>query len=360
LVAASGLLAYNPSLDERSGSGAQQKLTSPLIQLRAVTQVYASGKRTGWPLNPTSPVVVPKGEFSLRFEFALPDYSLERGRRYKGQLIGHDTIAGDWSLSRQYTYGGLSAGDYRLELAGKDVQGNVTAIAPYEFTVTPPWWATIWARLFAATAALTGLGFLIRWGVHRRTALLAKQNEALEAKVAARTSELTNANQQLDRMAHVDGLTGIANRRALDGAMSTAWTRAQSQNEPISVFVIDVDLFKRYNDTYGHLAGDELLKRIAGALKPCLHRPQDLIARYGGEEFVVLMPGASLIVAMRAAEEMREAVAQSDMGVTISIGVATYTPDPTRGETPSDVIKRADDALYAAKHRGRNQVVSGD
>jgi diguanylate cyclase (GGDEF)-like protein len=172
--------------------------------------------------------------------------------------------------------------------------------------------------------------------------------------VTDRTRELEDANRRLETIAHVDGLTGIPNRRRLDDYLNSVWASSSVRGRPLAVLAIDVDHFKRYNDQHGHLAGDQLLKSLATRLTRCLRRTEDLIARYGGEEFIAVLPGADLEVASEVAELMRARVEESTLGATVSIGVASAIPgESARLEA---LVGDADAALYAAKHAGRNCV----
>ena len=155
-------------------------------------------------------------------------------------------------------------------------------------------------------------------------------------------------------MAHVDGLTGVPNRRRLDEYLAVVWANCAEQKKPLSLLAIDVDHFKNYNDLHGHVAGDELLKGLVRECLVCLRRTEDLLARYGGEEFVVVLPGADLVVAQSLAQAMRMRVEGSALDVTISIGVSSSLPS---GDTQlGELFARADEALYNAKRGGRNRV----
>jgi diguanylate cyclase (GGDEF)-like protein len=201
----------------------------------------------------------------------------------------------------------------------------------------------------------------------RRHALIALRDERdqLDKNVAERTSELSKANAKLQLLSEQDGLTGVANRRKFEAVWDVEWNRALRQGCSLAVALVDVDLFKAYNDHYGHLLGDECLKRVAVALASSARRAGELTARYGGEEFVVVLPGLSQDEAAQAVQRMRKAVeaqniphAASDVApvVTISIGLAARVP--VDGETPDSLLRDADDCLYQAKHHGRNQVVA--
>ena len=166
----------------------------------------------------------------------------------------------------------------------------------------------------------------------------------------------------LRRLAWLDGLTGIPNRRHFDDRLDAEWRRCARIDAPLSVVAIDIDHFKRFNDTYGHLAGDEALRAVAQAASACLARPGDLVARTGGEEFVCLLPHVDSDGAAAVAELIRQAVASlsiphtgSDAGrVTVSLGVASV--HPARAGESVDLLQAADRALYRAKAAGRDRV----
>lgn len=171
----------------------------------------------------------------------------------------------------------------------------------------------------------------------------------------------------LRSMALIDGLTGVANRRHFDEMLDKEWRRCVRAGHAISLIMIDVDFFKRYNDHYGHQAGDECLAAIGLLLKSCFSRPHDLIARYGGEEFACLLPETALDGAVKKAGEVKAAVDAleirhelSDVSpfITISLGVASISP--ARGDTPHQLVAMADKLLFSAKHAGRDQIHSGN
>lgn len=194
------------------------------------------------------------------------------------------------------------------------------------------------------------------------TASLEEAKATLEARVAERTRALEAANQALGRLAALDGLTGIPNRRSFDEALRRECRRAQRDGIPLSCVMIDIDHFKAYNDTYGHQAGDDCLSRVAQTLEACQHRPGDLVARYGGEEFGVILPDTDAAGARVIAERMRQEIeklgiphARSSAAphVTLSLGVATLDFGDM---APEELLQTADRFLYQAKHLGRNQV----
>ncbi len=178
------------------------------------------------------------------------------------------------------------------------------------------------------------------------------------------TEELEKANEELQRLASVDGLTGIANRRYFDLYLEREWKRAARCLMSLSIIMCDVDFFKPYNDTYGHQAGDDCLKWVGEIIKGHLRRPTDLLARYGGEEFAIVLPDTvaegAVYVAENICQKLRErgiphqGSRVSDR-LTLSCGVATMIPGPA--SRPGELIKTADLALYQAKKQGRDRVV---
>lgn len=185
--------------------------------------------------------------------------------------------------------------------------------------------------------------------------------QALEKKVAERTRDLEIANRQLEELSATDGLTGIANRRRFDEALLYEWRRAKRSQESLSLAIFDVDWFKKYNDFYGHQAGDECLRMFAGVLKKHACRAGDLAARYGGEEFALIAAGTNAEAMLNIAESVRQSLeslqiphAESPRAqVTVSIGIATMLP--TDDFQPELLIRQADEALYRAKAKGRNR-----
>ena len=174
--------------------------------------------------------------------------------------------------------------------------------------------------------------------------------------------QLNDANQELQRLSMTDGLTGIANRRMFDVAITREWRRCQRIKKPIALLMIDVDHFKKYNDRYGHLQGDECLKAIAQELARAAPRPGDLVARYGGEEFVMLLSetdehGAQWVAnrILQHVEGLNLSHADSSYGhVTVSCGVSSVMPDAQ--SSAEMLIKSSDKALYQSKNKGRNAV----
>ncbi|HIE85390.1 MAG: sensor domain-containing diguanylate cyclase [bacterium] len=194
------------------------------------------------------------------------------------------------------------------------------------------------------------------------------RKQQLEREVDVRTEELKDALTRLSEahiilkeMNTIDAVTGIHNRQYFNENLEHEWRRAKRQGYEVSMLMLDIDHFKRVNDTYGHLAGDECLAAIAKEVDRMFNRPSDVVARYGGEEFVIVLPYISRDNALRLAEQLRKIIAEStysadghELQVTVSIGVATATPgDEVRSR---DLIGWSDTVLYEAKSAGRNQV----
>lgn len=216
------------------------------------------------------------------------------------------------------------------------------------------------ASVMAVTGALL-VGLLASSLVTSRSLTL-----VLDREVAQRTADLEQANARLAALSSTDALTGIANRRRFDEVLEEEWRRARREGHELSLLMVDVDHFKKFNDALGHQAGDECLTAVAQTLSVHAARAGDLLARYGGEEFVLLTP-ANATQARRLADLLLESMRsralphpESPEGmVTISVGVATLSPRDRTGTTV-ELLRQADQALYAAKHSGRNRVsVSG-
>ncbi|BBK37113.1 hypothetical protein STAQ_21910 [Allostella sp. ATCC 35155] len=175
--------------------------------------------------------------------------------------------------------------------------------------------------------------------------------------------EMQRQRDILERLSSIDGLTGISNRRAFDQALEREWLRALRHESPLSLLLIDVDLFKQFNDGYGHIAGDDCLKLIARTVADQAGRTADLVARYGGEEFACILPDTCRGGAIRVAEKIRQAVAALHIPhafssvaneVTVSIGGATT--HPSKRIDLAEMVQRADAQLYESKNSGRNRI----
>lgn len=181
-------------------------------------------------------------------------------------------------------------------------------------------------------------------------------------RIKAMHDRIARSKRELERLSATDGLTGLANQRGLQGRLHEELRRAQRYGNILSVAMVDLDLFKQINDTYGHLVGDEVLREFGWFLREQV-RETDFVARYGGEEFVLLLPETSPAGALSVLRRLREEMANRRFGapnasleVTFSAGIASYPAEGAR--TPEDVLRRADEALYRAKRGGRNRICS--
>lgn len=175
---------------------------------------------------------------------------------------------------------------------------------------------------------------------------------------------LKRQTDELRRLSTVDSLTGVGNRRVFDATLGHEWSRSSRRATPLTLILLDIDHFKRFNDHYGHPAGDVCLAEVAAALRDQVHRPGDFLARYGGEEFAVVLPDTDPEGGFRFAERLCEAVralhmphahAPNSGRVTVSLGVATAVPEA--GQSPAALLAAADRALYAAKAAGRDRAM---
>ena len=178
-----------------------------------------------------------------------------------------------------------------------------------------------------------------------------------------RSQKLASEHDHFQKMSLVDGLTGVGNRRAFDEKLRALWQQAQQAQKPLALIMLDVDTFKRYNDSLGHQAGDECLRRVAAAMSRAA-RSTDVCARYGGEEFALLLPGADAATAQSVAARVHAEVAREQLPhpaspvstfVTVSLGVSSLTPHPGQNAESNTLVRQTDTALYEAKAAGRNR-----
>lgn len=178
-----------------------------------------------------------------------------------------------------------------------------------------------------------------------------------------RERELERLTAELQELSHHDGLTGVPNRRWLDATLEKEWKRALREEKPLSIMITDIDFFKNYNDSLGHLQGDSCLKGVAECIRRSIRRPADFMARYGGEEFMVVLPDTTSKGAQSVAVLIQYNLERSDIAhpastisdrITVSTGIATATP--SADSNPQDLVALADKMLYQAKNKGRNRI----
>lgn len=202
----------------------------------------------------------------------------------------------------------------------------------------------------------------------READLRTSRNELERAKQAleSQAEQLQNANHRLSELSHLDGLTGLANRRRFDDALAAEWARGVRERKPLSLIMIDIDFFKQLNDRYGHQTGDRCLQAVARVLRESARRASDLAARYGGEEFCLLLPGTDAAAAAKVAQQAQTSIRSLNIEhrdsprgtLTASFGVATRVPS-AEGQG-QDLLQAADAALYQAKHAGRDRLEQSD
>ena len=187
---------------------------------------------------------------------------------------------------------------------------------------------------------------------------------AVELALTKHATELA-ASEKMSELVLTDPLTGLGNRRHFDQTLQSEWDRAAREEHALAVLMVDIDHFKAYNDSRGHAAGDKCLKAVAGALKEHCARPGDIVCRWGGEEFAVILPDTDLPGAAHVAQEIVRMVSglriehgSPGAGVHVTVSAGAAAASPSHGGPPREVVEKADAALYAAKHAGRNRAES--
>ncbi len=281
--------------------------------------------------------------------------------RYRLTRPGQDPAWTDIGAQRSLHFPLLPWDDSTLEIiARSDTGAWSTTPARLRFRQPSPWYLSPLSWGAAAVALIAAL--LLGWRVHGYR--LRRQRDLLTQLVSTRTQELEQANRRLADQAQRDPVTGIANHRHFVESQQRLWEQMQAQQRPLALLMIDIDEFKRFNDHYGHLAGDDCLRVVALAMAAQL-REDGVLARYGGEEFVALLPGCDSEAAHAVGERLRQAVLGCAVAhapgarhllVTVSIGCASKWPGA--GLSSTRLTNLADQALYRAKENGRNRVES--
>lgn len=300
---------------------------------------------------------------NITFSAALLAYGDESRIRYRYQLAGFDPHPSDWLVANAKEYTNLGAGDYKFLLWAKDASGVVSGPVALPFTVLPAPWLTVWALLgYAVLVVLAAYSIM-----QLRLRALALRTRHLETEVAARTHDLTAARDELQRLATEDALTGVANRRKFNAVLDQEWKRAQREGHLLSLVLIDVDFFKRFNDRHGHAGGDDCLRAVAQALATQCRRPSDLVARYGGEEFAMVLPeteadGIQILLrgVLAAVDALHITHGDSDCADTVTISLGAVTVTPGQQDEAATALQRADELLYQAKAGGRHQAMHAD
>ena len=370
---AHGMTAVEPAAVRSAPSGTQVAFTDITVFNRSLRGVQQAGRHgddadpvlagvaLDGPVTKPLALTLPWKASVFALEFAALQYTEPMKNRYAYRLEGFDR---DWVLAdaahRSATYTNLDPGEYVFKVKASNHRGVWNEQpSTLRITITPPFWERWWFRLLAGALVIAVMRALYRWRIRRLT----RRQAELERVVAARTSELEASNSKLAALSTTDGLTGVCNRRGFDTALEAEWWRAARSGQPLALAMLDVDYFKKYNDRYGHLAGDACLRTVAELIAHHARRTTDLAARYGGEEFALLAAATDAADAYATAEIICAELVKlalphedSPFGiVTISIGVAVMVP--TESSEPGMLVEQADQALYRAKDKGRNQAM---
>ena len=303
----------------------------------------------------TDPLIVEPDANSLLVEFSALDYAAPELCRYRYQLDGYDKKWTDTDAAdRLAAYSNLPPGNYTLRIRGSNHDGiwteqNLTL----PIRVLPAWYQTTWFRLVELLAAIGLVGTFVQ----SRTRQLRHRQRELEQNVHQRTAELEASRQQLERIAYLDFLTGLPNRRMFTDECNKLLSRSRRKGGRFALLLIDLDGFKEINDTHGHDAGDALLIEVAIRLRTVL-RESDTVARMGGDEFAILLPDDHDVIAVERVCQrifdrfnMEASFKDASMRARLCIGGVLF---PDQGDTEDDLYKAADLALYAAKRAGGN------
>jgi diguanylate cyclase (GGDEF)-like protein len=253
-------------------------------------------------------------------------------------------------------YTNLNPGTYRFlaRVEGQNQRegaGSVLAVLVIARPLYLEWYAFVFYFMLLVFAVYAGYKI-------RKNIMLEKKIGELELT----TDSLKSANSELKNLSFNDALTGIPNRRFFEHVLVHEWEAARVRQDSLSVLMIDIDFFKLFNDTYGHLAGDEALKKVASAVQSALFRVSDVVARFGGEEFIVILPDTNRENALFVCERIMHNITLADIpfkteiAEQLSISIGCYTRIPDSAGDFTEYIQRADEALYTAKKEGRNRI----
>jgi len=317
----------------------------------------------------------------VTFRYAGLSYQVPERVRFRVMLEGFDSAWSEPLPGREATYTTLPPGEYTFKVRAANNDGRWSEkVASVSFRQPPLFRQSATFFVLVALAFSGAVAGLVAY----RSRRLSRRRDELERLVALRTEEIRRgsllleeqkrdleksqslvrkANESLELLARTDALTGLGNRRQAEECLEREWSRHLREGAPLGMLMVDVDSFKTFNDCYGHQAGDDCLRRVAAVLVDSVRGLVDQPARWGGEEFLLVLPGAALDGALRAAERVRDGVERMEIlhagsacstVVTVSVGAASVVPSDAN--TPEGLLRAADAALYVAKQAGRNKV----
>ena len=309
--------------------------------------------------NPQSKVELDHTVHSITFTYVLNNLKNHDDNQYRFKLLGEKAQWSGYSPNNQVYISDMDAGEYSLSIQAKDINQQLYTLPSYHFVVKPLWYYTLLAKIIWIISALLLLGFFIYKMLKFREYSHELQKQSLKNIIDNKTKKLQQANINLQKMAHLDGLTGLSNRFYLDEYINKLINK---DFKNIIVMMMDMDEFKQYNDLNGHIEGDELLKTTAQHLLSVINDSSSIIARYGGEEFLVILMDCPLDYAQKKAEDIRQLIENKDKRTSISIGVCESSNQLTLKSIDAiyNLIDQADQALYSAKNQGRNRIVICD
>jgi diguanylate cyclase (GGDEF)-like protein len=306
--------------------------------------------------------------FGIHANSLVARYSALNAQRENGVVFRYrlEGAASGWTETsqRELQFAKLAPGAYRLEIEARESDGVWSGRgAEFPFQILAPWYSSWW---FISLCLLFPLSMAAVVMLLRNVSARNRERELVRL-VAEKTADLSRANEELSLLSFTDPLTGLSNRRIFDQSLEKECARLRRTKASLSLLTIDVDQFKALNDSQGHQRGDEYLVLLAAELLKIARRQIDIVARVGGEEFAIVLPITIATDAVHIAESVRLAIADLKLPhpastvipyLTVSVGVATATHDCFC--TPESLTAAADQALYAAKRAGRNQVCVAD
>lgn len=318
----------------------------------SIEHFEADGRET--PID--GPISLPAGTGRIVIQYAGLGFIMPQRIRYRTKLEGFDEGWVEREGQNVAEYTNLGPGEYVFHVSAGypygDWNGSETSL---RFAIAPLPWQRAWFWILVVLGMLGLVALATQWRIRR----LERRARELSAQVSIKTRELKQQATNFERQARIDQLTGLANRRAFDEWLAEEFRRSKSDDRPLSLVIMDLDHFKKINDEYSHLIGDEVMRMVADVLRKHV-RTGDQAARWGGEEFTLTFGGINGEQAARISERIRESIETTDfgrlapgLGLTASFGVS----DSGQAGNYEDLLRQADQALFKAKAEGRNRVV---